>query len=403
MVAGRVGKRHTKTLLDVFFWVQTWQFEFCRKKRQWERPLAMTIRSSASVLWRGVNCYIIPTWASCLAYLCRWQPRPVPGVSKKSTTPTFFMFFGTIQNEHIWILRGVLPNLELRPAHRRASVMKKHRKRDMNLAIMFVCFLLLSCNKEELHVDENELMNHGWRSEISSDVSIYDSDDPEINYTRDYATYFFLGDGKGIIKSFQHYEDSYFGSGNRTTPYGFSYDLHDTSVTIHTSYGQSTTWSFHGDYLLSSSGDKLTKQNISSSDREWITEKQYACLPDDERLDFAYYVHCGVSTFWPPIKDGNVTKYPVDLIVGIEADQHAYERGVTEISATFTISGGSFSGKLPKLAVAIEKGKDCEASNLQFVSTSSKATIFMTVRLYDSIRKKYLENELSYSIPDGDY
>lgn len=77
--------------MTFFFWVQTWQFGFYRKKRQRERPLVMTIRSSASSYRRGDVLHIILTWASCLAYLCRRQPRPVPRVSKSMTPTSFFV------------------------------------------------------------------------------------------------------------------------------------------------------------------------------------------------------------------------------------------------------------------------------------------------------------------------
>lgn len=51
----------------------------------------MTIRSSASSYRRGDVPHIILTWASCLAYLCRRQPRPVPRVSKSMTPTSFFV------------------------------------------------------------------------------------------------------------------------------------------------------------------------------------------------------------------------------------------------------------------------------------------------------------------------
>ena len=89
LIAGMGGQDILRRYLTFFFWVQTWQFGFYRKKRQRERPLVMTIRSSTSSHRRGVVLHIILTWASCLAYLCRRQPRPVPRVSK-SMTPTSF-------------------------------------------------------------------------------------------------------------------------------------------------------------------------------------------------------------------------------------------------------------------------------------------------------------------------
>lgn len=89
------GQDILRRYLTFFFWVQTWQFGFYRKKRQRERPPVMTIRSSASSYRRGDVLHIILTWASCLAYLCRRQPRPVPRVSK-SMTPTLFLYpFGS--------------------------------------------------------------------------------------------------------------------------------------------------------------------------------------------------------------------------------------------------------------------------------------------------------------------
>ena len=51
----------------------------------------MTFRSSTSSYRRGIVLHIILTWASCLAYLCRRQPRPVPGVSKSMTPTSFFV------------------------------------------------------------------------------------------------------------------------------------------------------------------------------------------------------------------------------------------------------------------------------------------------------------------------
>ena len=92
----RVGwaKDIQRRYLTFFFCHQTWQFEFYRKKRQWERPLVMTIRSYASLYRRGVNCISSLTWASCLAYLCRRQPRPDDRVSKSCTPTAFFYLSG---------------------------------------------------------------------------------------------------------------------------------------------------------------------------------------------------------------------------------------------------------------------------------------------------------------------
>lgn len=90
LIAGMGGQDILRRYLTFFFWVQTWQFGFYRKKRQSERPLVMTIRSSASTYRRGDVLHIILTWTSCLAYLCRRQPRPVPGVSKSMTPTSFF-------------------------------------------------------------------------------------------------------------------------------------------------------------------------------------------------------------------------------------------------------------------------------------------------------------------------
>ena len=50
----------------------------------------VTIRSSTPERWRGVNCMSSLTWASCLAYLCRRQPRPDDRVSKSCTPTSFF-------------------------------------------------------------------------------------------------------------------------------------------------------------------------------------------------------------------------------------------------------------------------------------------------------------------------
>ena len=52
----------------------------------------VTIRSSAPERWRGVNCISSLTWASCLAYLCRRQPRPDDRVSKSCTPTSFFVY-----------------------------------------------------------------------------------------------------------------------------------------------------------------------------------------------------------------------------------------------------------------------------------------------------------------------
>ena len=88
----RVGwaKDIRRRYLTFIFCHQTWQFEFYRKKRQWERPQVVTIRSSAPERWRGVNCISSLTWASCLAYLCRRQPRLDDRVSKSCTPTSFF-------------------------------------------------------------------------------------------------------------------------------------------------------------------------------------------------------------------------------------------------------------------------------------------------------------------------
>lgn len=90
LIAGMGGQDILRRYLTFFFWVQTWQFGFYRKKRQRGRPLMMTFRSSTSSYRRGIVLHIILTWASCLAYLCRRQPRPVPGVSKSMTPTSFF-------------------------------------------------------------------------------------------------------------------------------------------------------------------------------------------------------------------------------------------------------------------------------------------------------------------------
>ena len=79
-----------KTLLDVFFCHQTWQFGFHWKKRQRVRPLVMRgfFTSPFGVEFKP---YHPLTWASCVAYLSERQPRPDDGVSKGMTPTSFFV------------------------------------------------------------------------------------------------------------------------------------------------------------------------------------------------------------------------------------------------------------------------------------------------------------------------
>lgn len=269
------------------------------------------------------------------------------------------------------------------------------------------CFTLLllamisvtSCQENHLFetsIDESMLMNYGWSSDVSSELTLYDEDDPELNYTREITTLYFLGNGLGIIKQFQHYADTYFGTGNRETPYGFEYAIDGKEVIIYMN-GSAFRHRLEGDYLVSS-GSRYERHSISSSEREWIEENKYRILPDDERLDINFFATCSLSSFWPPIKDGNVTKYPVDIAIGIEKDQHAWERGISSIEAYFSLSGGSWT-KTPKLSAGVVKGEDCEAFGLVYITTSSIATVTMRIRIYDSVNKKYLEYTRNFNIP----
>ena len=88
---GSAGKTYWKTLLAFIFCYQTWHFDLTEKKiRQRERSHhVMTIQSST--FWRGDYCISSLTWASCVAYPFRWQPRPDDGMSRVRL-PRLFLY-----------------------------------------------------------------------------------------------------------------------------------------------------------------------------------------------------------------------------------------------------------------------------------------------------------------------
>lgn len=251
-------------------------------------------------------------------------------------------------------------------------------------------------------VDEGTLMNYGWHSDNARDLLIYDSDYPDINYTKGNVTLFFLGNGRGIIRQTIHSYDTSLGNDLSITPWGFSYTIHNGEVTVtYYSAGKTEIFRLSGDCLVSD-GEKLTKVSINSSDRTWIEENKYKALPDKERLDFEYFCACKLNTTFSPQKNGSQMVYPVNIGVGIEADQHPWERGITSISATFTITGGSFVGDQPRLSAYPQKGKGCEASKIIWVQTKSEATVKMKIKIYDSVTKKDMEYTHNYTITGSD-
>ena len=77
-----------------------------------------------------------PTWASCLAYLCRRQPRPEIGVSK-SSTPTSFLVLN--------IGRGGLSERITRASH---CISDDMRLKGFISLVLFALFLELSAYAE---------------------------------------------------------------------------------------------------------------------------------------------------------------------------------------------------------------------------------------------------------------
>ena len=100
--------------IDILFWDVTDVFLsryklgglkfFRKKKRQRERPLAMTHQSSTLSIGCGVLLYIILTWAGCVAYLF-WKARQglYRGISKVRLPRLFLYlpFWGDIGIKHI--------------------------------------------------------------------------------------------------------------------------------------------------------------------------------------------------------------------------------------------------------------------------------------------------------------
>ena len=87
---GLGGHTYERRYLTFIFRIKLRNFDLIvRKKRQRERPLVMTFESPRL----GARSIFISslTWASCVAYPLRWQPRPDDGVSK-SLTPTSFLY-----------------------------------------------------------------------------------------------------------------------------------------------------------------------------------------------------------------------------------------------------------------------------------------------------------------------
>ena len=269
---------------------------------------------------------------------------------------------------------------------------------------VFLCLFISSCEEMgvlQKPIDEQMLIQYGWRGDITEDVLVYDKNDPEISYDRSYWTLYFLGDGRGLIKEFVHSEDTYFGTTNRETPLGLTYKISGPDVIINDVEGLESifadyTLRWDGDNLVHGKDFKYKKETISNTNREWIESNKYYVLPDDERLGFQFFIICEKEDGFPTTIEGNYTSYFVCLAIGVRADQHAYEKGIGSIAATYTISGGNFlvEGKTKSsltLETLTKPNDECIIDDLILVRipTNKTATIAISIKTYDRKRKEY--------------
>lgn len=221
---------------------------------------------------------------------------------------------------------------------------------------------------------ETILQGSSWVSDANYDLLEWGDD---ASLSKEIVTLFFMGDGDGIGKYYNHEDDTYFGSSSSTKPFSFSYYVSGGNVWIN-----SIEYQYSNNMLVATDGSARFKpSSISSSDRTWLESAQYYVLPDDERLNFEFSHACAE---FGTVSEGNKKYTTIDLYLLVDASAKAFSRGVNLISASYKISGGTFS-KRPTTNLFISEDADLQASSSTTVTTtgSSQATITATFSMYD--------------------
>jgi len=278
--------------------------------------------------------------------------------------------------------------------------MKKILNFALLLTVLAVGFAMTSCGddgdtngSDEISDIETILESHSWVSETSYDFSLW-GDDENASLTKEFSTLFFIGDGEGIGKNYNHEDDSYFGSSTSITPFSFSYIISGSSV-----YINGKQFQYSNQELISKDGNsRLRQSSITNDEKTWLASAIYYVMPDDERLDFEFGHAC---VEFGTVTTGSTKETVIDLYLNVEASAKAFSRGVNLISATYKISGGTFSKK-PETNLFISSDADLQASSSTTVKTkgTAQATITATFYMYDYKNNKDVKiGTATYTVP----
>ena len=240
---------------------------------------------------------------------------------------------------------------------------------------------------------ENLLSQNSWRSNVNYDVMEWGDD---VSLSREIVTLYFVDEEQGVMRSTMHEDDSYFGSSSAESIEQFYYSVSGNNVRID---GEEFRYA---DGMLLPEDDGFpyyyTRSSLTSSEREWIETMKLQLLPSNERLDFEFTHDCEE---WASYTEGGRTETSIILSVGVEAAAKVYSRGVTVITATYRIRGGTFSVR-PETNLFISADENCSASSSTTVTTSgsNRATITATFTAYDHLFERDVEiGTATYTVP----
>lgn len=267
------------------------------------------------------------------------------------------------------------------------------------------CLGTVSCsnddNDEQLDnssLSESILSMNAWKSNNLNDMNVWGNDEPEISLTSQYIVLYFIGNKMGIGRQSTKEYDTYFGASSSTVPFSFTYEIQGDIVIIN-----GKKYKYKKDNLISIDGyEKFTKAPKTSDDEKWLESAKYYVLPDDERLNFKIGHAC--VPFGRVFVTGTKKESVVTFYLLVDATDHVFSRGFTSLSATYKISGGTFS-KIPTTTLSIPNDNSCQAnSETVVVTTTSQAIVTATISLYDSKNKKNISfGTVSYNIPQDNW
>lgn len=281
--------------------------------------------------------------------------------------------------------------------------MKNKEKNFLGLMLSFLlalfCMAISSCDDDD-DVSPSSNIEQMLKSNVWVSTNEYDCllwGDLEISISKQHCTLFFFDNGYGIGKSYEHEDDTYFGSSTNVFPFRFSYSVNGSSVIIN-----NTTYKYKDGALYSLDGKKVfTKRSITSDDNKWLESAKFYVMDDDERLDFDF-AHGLVerTTF----DEGSQRETVIELHLHIDGSQKAFSRGVTSITAKYSVSGGSLPSKNIKNVLVISEDKDYDASITTTVVTpkNMQATVTAVFETYDSKKQRsFNSGSLSYTVPSN--